>query len=124
MSDRYSISIGRIRHPTDFSHGSEVACTHAFRLNKREQLTSILAVNPVNPRVRELSRRWIQKIGVPISFDVNAVTPVRADPEFRSRRAIDLLTQNFPEQWQNGNQLSIEGFMQCADEPLQKDLLP
>ena len=53
MSDRYGISIGRIRHPTDFSHGSEVACTHAFRLNKREQLTSILAVNPVNPRVRE-----------------------------------------------------------------------
>jgi predicted TIM-barrel enzyme len=65
--------------------------SHSFRMNKRQQLTSILAVNRINPRVRELSRRWIQKIGVPVLFDVNAVTPVRADPEFRSRRAIDLL---------------------------------
>ena len=32
MSDRYGISIGRILHPTDFSHGSEVAFTHALRL--------------------------------------------------------------------------------------------
>ena len=32
MSDRYGISIGSILHPTDFSHGSEVAFTHALRL--------------------------------------------------------------------------------------------
>lgn len=32
MSDRYGISIGRILHPTDFTHGSEVAFTHALRL--------------------------------------------------------------------------------------------
>ena len=32
MNHRYGISIGRILHPTDFSHGSEVAFTHALRL--------------------------------------------------------------------------------------------
>ncbi len=32
MNDRYGISIARILHPTDFSHGSDVAFVHALRL--------------------------------------------------------------------------------------------
>jgi len=32
MGNRYGISIGNILHPTDFSHGSDVAFAHALRL--------------------------------------------------------------------------------------------
>ena len=32
MSDRYRLFVGRILHPTDFSHGSDVAFVHALRL--------------------------------------------------------------------------------------------
>ena len=67
MSDRYGISIGRILHPTDFSHGSEVAFRHALRLCCATNGTlAILHVDPEKkhpdwdkyPSVRETLSRW------------------------------------------------------------------
>ncbi len=67
MSDRYGISIGRILHPTDFSHGSEVAFTHALRLCcATNGSLAILHVDPKQkhpdwdkyPSVRETLSRW------------------------------------------------------------------
>ena len=67
MSDRYGISIGRILHPTDFSHGSEVAFTHALRLCcATNGSLAILHVDAEKrhpdwgkyPSVRETLTRW------------------------------------------------------------------
>lgn len=67
MSDRYGISIGRILHPTDFSHGSEVAFSHALRLCcATNGSLAILHVDPEKrhpdwnkyPSVRETLSRW------------------------------------------------------------------
>lgn len=67
MSDRYGISIGRILHPTDFSHGSEVAFTHALRLCcATNGSLAILHVDKERrdpdwdkyPSVRETLARW------------------------------------------------------------------
>ena len=67
MSDRYGISIGRILHATDFSHGSEVAFTHALRLCcATKGSLAILHIDPERrdpdwdkyPSVRETLSRW------------------------------------------------------------------
>lgn len=86
-NDRYGISIDRILHPTDFSHGSDVAFVHALRLviSLKESL-SILHVDKEKrrpdwsqyPSVRETLIRWnilpesatrtdVAKLGVQIS---------------------------------------------------------
>lgn len=67
MTTRYGISIGRVLHPTDFSHGSEVAFLHALRITcaTRGSL-SILHVDHERrepdwdqyPSVRETLSRW------------------------------------------------------------------
>jgi nucleotide-binding universal stress UspA family protein len=67
MNERYGISIGRILHPTDFSHGSEVAFLHALRLCcATKGSLAILHVDPERrhpdwdkyPSVRETLSRW------------------------------------------------------------------
>lgn len=67
MSQRYGLSIGRILHPTDFSHGSEVAFLHALRLAVATKGSlSILHVDREQkrpdwdryPSVRETLIRW------------------------------------------------------------------
>lgn len=67
MSQRYGLSIGRILHPTDFSHGSEVAFLHALRLAiATKGSLSILHVDREQkrpdwdryPSVRETLIRW------------------------------------------------------------------
>ena len=67
MSQRYGLSIGRILHPTDFSHGSEVAFLHALRLAiATKGSLSILHVDREQkrpdwdryPGVRETLIRW------------------------------------------------------------------
>ncbi|MFN9717902.1 MAG: universal stress protein [Planctomycetota bacterium] len=67
MTMKYGISIGRVLHPTDFSHGSEVAFLHALRITcaVRGSL-SILHVDREQrqpdwdryPGVRETLSRW------------------------------------------------------------------
>lgn len=67
MTSRYSVSLGSILHPTDFSHGSELAFVHALRLASatRGRLT-ILHVDPQGgapdwnqyPAVRDTLHRW------------------------------------------------------------------
>ncbi len=44
-----------------------------FRENGNE-IAALKLWDRINPRVRELSRRWIQKIGLPVSFDEDDVT--------------------------------------------------
>ncbi|MFO0978677.1 MAG: universal stress protein [Planctomycetaceae bacterium] len=67
MSQRYGLSVGRILHPTDFSHGSEVAFLHALRLAiATKGSLSILHVDREQkrpdwdryPGVRETLIRW------------------------------------------------------------------
>ena len=64
---RYGFSIGRILHPTDFSHGSEIAFAHALRLTCAIQGSlSVLHVDRDQkepdwdkfPSVRETLGRW------------------------------------------------------------------
>lgn len=67
MNDRYGISIARILHPTDFSHGSDVAFVHALRIvHAMQGSLSILHVDKERrhpdwsryPSVRETLIRW------------------------------------------------------------------
>lgn len=44
-----------------------------FRENGNE-IAALKLWDRINPRIRELSRRWIQKIGMPVSFDEDDVT--------------------------------------------------
>lgn len=44
-----------------------------FRENGNE-IAALKLWDRINPRVRELSRRWIRKIGLPVSFDEDDVT--------------------------------------------------
>ncbi len=64
---RYSISIGNILHPTDFSHGSHTACAHALKLAHATQGSlTILHVDPEGgrpdwhsfPSVRDFFHKW------------------------------------------------------------------
>lgn len=67
MSQRYGLSVGKILHPTDFSHGSDVAFLHALRIAcaARGSL-SILHVDREQkhpnwdqyPSVRDTLSRW------------------------------------------------------------------
>lgn len=87
MNDRYGISIARILHPTDFSHGSDVAFVHALRLvYSMKGSLSILHIDKERrrpdwnqyPSVRETLIAWkilppdavrtdVAKLGVQIS---------------------------------------------------------
>ncbi len=67
MTTRYGVSIGRVLHPTDFSHGSEVAFYHALRITcATKGSLSILHVDQERrhpdwdryPCVRETLSRW------------------------------------------------------------------
>jgi hypothetical protein len=44
-----------------------------FRENGNE-IAALKLWDRINPRIRELSRRWIRKIGLPVSFDEDDVT--------------------------------------------------
>lgn len=112
MKRRYGVSIGNIIHPTDFSHGSEVAFGHALRLalGCKGQL-EILHVDREQkradwdsyPSVRETLCRWqilpadakrsdVAKLGVNISKSASkgmeAATSVL---EHIDRRGADLV---------------------------------
>ena len=67
MFGRYALSLSHILHPTDFSHGSDVAFAHALRLACETQgLLDILHVERTPgppdwdqyPSVRETLTRW------------------------------------------------------------------
>lgn len=67
MTTRYGLTIGRILHPTDFSHGSDIAFLHALRITcATKGSLSILHVDRESrrpdwdqyPSVRETLSRW------------------------------------------------------------------
>lgn len=112
MSERYGMSIGRILHPTDFSHGSDVAFLHALRLCCA--MKGSLAIVHVDPRrrppdwekypaVRETLSRWgllppqaersdVAHLGVHINkSSVNDDDPARGILHYLEKHPADLL---------------------------------
>ncbi|MEY3173310.1 MAG: hypothetical protein RLZZ436_1224 [Planctomycetota bacterium] len=115
MSGRYGLSLAHILHPTDFSHGSEVAFAHALRLAcETHGSLSILHVErepgPPDwdqyPSVRDTLTRWnllprgasrsdVAELGVRISkSSVTAGDPAAGVLEFLERHPADLLVMS------------------------------
>lgn len=115
MFGRYALSLSHILHPTDFSHGSDVAFAHALRLACETQgLLDILHVERTPgppdwdqyPSVRETLTRWnllprgarrsdVAELGVQISkSSVTAADPVAGVLEFLDRHPADLLVMS------------------------------
>jgi len=106
------MSIGRILHPTDFSHGSDVAFLHALRLCcATKGSLAILHVDPKRrppdwgkyPAVRETLSRWgllppqaersdVAQLGVHITkSSVNDDDPVNGILQYLDQHPADLL---------------------------------
>ena len=112
MHRRYGISIGNILHPTDFSHGSDVAFAHALRMTVGAKgKLEILHVdrNPTRaewdnyPGVRDTLCKWqilppdakridVAKLGVHVSKSAcKGQEPASAVLEHVERRGADLV---------------------------------